>query len=274
MINDILVHLPVDRPNDVARDYAISAASMFDAHLSGVVIAAEFPRWAMTEGVNARIVEEWSAAQRAEAKKAAELFDERARLCGIRSDSRIVPDRFGQSAQLFSEIARNYDVSVMAQPDDEGDMRGGLLIEAALFNSGRPLLVIPFIQTSGLRLDRVMVCWDGSQNAARAVGAATPFLERARKVEVVTIEDKERPDELRGIKIAEHLSRRRVNVELKPIVAPDSEAADVILNEVAEANIDLIIMGAYGHSRFREFVLGGVTRSMLKAMTAPVLMAH
>lgn len=266
--------LPVDQPNDVARDYAISAASMFDAHLSGIVVAPEFPRWAMSEGVSARIVEEWSAERRAEAKKSAKLFDDRVRLRGLRADSRIVPDRLGESARLFSEIARNYDVSVVAQPEDEGDMRGGLLIEAALFNSGRPLLVVPFIQAKDIKLERVMVCWDGSQHAARAVGAAAPFLERARKVEVITVEDKERPDELRGIKIAEHLSRRRVDVELKPIVAPDSEAADVILNEVAEANIDLIIMGAYGHSRFREFVLGGVTRSMLKAMTAPVLMAH
>jgi nucleotide-binding universal stress UspA family protein len=220
------------------------------------------------------MIEQWRAEQRAEAKEASRLFDERARLHGIRSDSRIILSRFGDSARVFSEIARNYDLSVVAQTQDEIDVYNDLVIEAALFNSGRPVLVVPFIQTKDMKLDRVMVCWDGSQHAARAIGAAMPFLERARKVGVVTVEDKDRPDQLRGIKMAEHLSRHHLNVELKPIVAPDSEAANVILNEVADAGIDLIVMGAYGHSRFHDFVFGGVTRSMLKAMTAPVLMAH
>ncbi|MBN8955157.1 MAG: universal stress protein [Rhizobiales bacterium] len=274
MINDILVHLSAGSPNDVARDYAISIAKSFDAHLSGVVLTPEFPTWAATEGADTKTIEQWRAEQRDEADKAIRTFDEMARLRDTHSDSRIISSRHGDSARIFGEIARNYDLSVVAQTQDEIDLYNDLVIEAALFNSGRPVLVVPFIQTADMKLDRVMACWDGSQHAARAIGTAMPFLERARKVEVVTIQDADRPKELCGIKMAEHLSRHHINVELKPIVTPNSEVADVILNEVADAGIDLVVMGAYGHSRFREFVLGGVTRSMLKAMTAPALMAH
>ncbi len=119
-----------------------------------------------------------------------------------------------------------------------------------------------------------MVCWDGSRSAARAVGDALPLLQKARKIDVVTIEQTDRRNELRGAQIAEHLACHKLNVELKPLVAPGSEVADVILSQAADSATDLVVMGGYGHSRFREFVLGGATRGMIGAMTAPVLMSH
>jgi nucleotide-binding universal stress UspA family protein len=162
----------------------------------------------------------------------------------------------------------------VAQARPEDDLAESLTIEAALFGSGRPVLVVPYIQSSGLKLDRVMVCWDGGRNAARAVGDALPLLKRAGRIDVVTVEERERRNELRGAEIAEHLARHKLNVELKPIVAPDTEVADILLSEAADNGTDLIVMGAYGHSRLREFILGGATRGMLGAMTVPVLMSH
>jgi nucleotide-binding universal stress UspA family protein len=125
-----------------------------------------------------------------------------------------------------------------------------------------------------MALDRVMICWDGSKSATRAVGDAIPLLERAGHIDVVTVEDRDRRNELRGADIAVHLARHGLNVELKPVVAPDSDAANVILSQAADNATDLMVMGGFGHSRFREFVLGGVTRSILGAMTVPVLMSH
>lgn len=119
-----------------------------------------------------------------------------------------------------------------------------------------------------------MICWDGSRSAARAVGDAMPFLQLARSVEVVTIEARERRNDLAGAKIAEHLARHGMNVELKPIVAPGGDIAETILSHVADASIDMVVMGGYGHSRLREFVLGGATEGMLRSMTVPTLMAH
>ena len=101
-----------------------------------------------------------------------------------------------------------------------------------------------------------------------------PCCSAPAQVDVVTVDRKERRNDLRGAQIAEHLARHKVKVDLKSLVAPDSETADVILSQAADSEADLIVMGGYGHSRLREFVLGGVTRSMLGAMTAPVLMAH
>ena len=165
-------------------------------------------------------------------------------------------------------------MSVLAQAEPDGDVAETLAIEAALFNSGRPVLVVPYIQSTGLKLDRVMVCWDGSRNAARAVADAMPLLRRAGAIEVVTIESQERRNELAGAKIAEHLARHGLKVELKPIVASDADVANTILSHAADTAADLIVMGGYGHSRLREFILGGATDGMLKSMTVPTLMAH
>ena len=101
-----------------------------------------------------------------------------------------------------------------------------------------------------------------------------PFLSRAGAVEVVTIESRERRNALVGAKIAEHLARHGLKVELRPIVAPDFDVANTILSHAADNSTDLIVMGGYGHARLLEFVLGGATSGILSAMTVPTLMAH
>jgi len=150
-----------------------------------------------------------------------------------------------------------------------------LIIEAALFESGRPVLVVPYIQQEGLKLDRVMVCWDGSREAARALGDAMPLLRRAGAIDVVAVTT-ERPksDEIPGADIAQMLAHHDLKVELQRIGAPSIDVANAILNHASDTAADLIVMGAYGHSRLREFVLGGTTRAMLTSMTAPVMMSH
>jgi nucleotide-binding universal stress UspA family protein len=183
-------------------------------------------------------------------------------------------DDAADAATAFGKIARSYDLAVVAQPEQRQGLVETLMIEAALFDSGRPVLVVPYIHTDGIRLDRIVVCWDEGRNAARAVGDALPLLIRGKCVDVVTVEQKEQSDGLRGARIVDHLGWHGLNVSLQPIVAPDSEVANVILSYAADHGVDLIVMGAYGHSRFREFVLGGATRGMLTSMTVPVLMSH
>jgi nucleotide-binding universal stress UspA family protein len=136
------------------------------------------------------------------------------------------------------------------------------------------VLIVPYIQKGGLKLDRVMVAWDGSRGAARAVNDAMPFLTRAGLVEVVAVAEQGKDEELPAADIAEHLARRGVRIEVKPIVAPDAKVADVLLSHAADNAADLLVMGGFGHSRLRELVLGGVTRGILEAMTIPTLMAH
>ena len=275
MIKDIVVSLSVGRPRDVAGDFAISVATAFDAHLSGVAFAYEPVIGGMLMPVpDASLLESFRTENSRAAQRAKREFDEATRRAGVRSDSIALPATADEAARRFGTIARDYDLSVLAQAEPDGDVAETLAIEAALFNSGRPVLVVPYIQSTGLKLDRVMVCWDGSRNAARAVADAMPLVRRAGAIEVVTIESQERRNELAGAKIAEHLARHGLKVELKPIVASDADVANTILSHAADSAADLIVMGGYGHSRLREFILGGATDGMLKSMTVPTLMAH
>jgi nucleotide-binding universal stress UspA family protein len=275
MIKDIVVSLSVGKPHDVAGDFAMSVAIAFEAHLSGVAFAYEPVVGGMLMPVpDASFLETFRTENSRAADQARRAFDEATRRAGLASDSRTIAATADEAAHRFGEIARDYDLSVLGQAEPDGDVAETLAIEAALFNSGRPVLVVPYIQATGLKLDRVLVCWDGSRNAARAVGDAMPLLRRAGAIEVITIDSHERRNELAGAKIAEHLARHGLEVELKPIVSPDTDVAATILSYAADNATDLVVMGGYGHSRLREFILGGATDGMLRAMTVPTLMAH
>ena len=275
MVKDIIVNLSVGKPRDVAGDYAISVASAFDAHLSGTACAYEpvvdgmaFPSVAVS------LIDAFRAESAAEANRAKNAFEQNARRAGIAADSIVISGTASDAAKKLGELARDYDLSIVAQAQPDGDVAESMAIEGALFGSGRPVLVVPYIQSSGLKLDRVMVCWDGSRNAARAVGDAMPFLRRAGTIDVVTVDRQERRNELVGARIATHLARHGLKVELKPIIAPDSDVASAVLSFAADNSTDLIVMGGYGHTRLREFVLGGATSGILGSMTVPTLMAH
>ena len=275
MIKDILVNLSVGKPRDVAGDFAISVAALFDAHLSAVAFAFD-PAigGSILDGTSGPFIDELRARQKAAAEESQQAFDQRARLAGIIASSKVHSDDAADAAQVFGELARHYDLSIVAQEEPDDDLPQSLMIEAALFESGRPVLVVPYIQTADLKLDRIMLCWDGSRNAGRAVADALPFLKQASRVDIVTVETEERRNSLRGALIAEHLARHKLKVNLKPIVAPDSDVANVVLSQAADSETDLIVMGGYGHTRLREFILGGATRGMLDSMTVPVLMSH
>jgi nucleotide-binding universal stress UspA family protein len=183
----------------------------------------------------------------------------------------------GGAANAFARLARTFDLTVAAQAEPRHGMPGDLIVQAALFDSGRPVIVVPYIQQDPLKLDRVMVCWDGSRTAARAVADAMPLLEFAKSIEVVTVSNGKGNGS--GAKqagaedVAQHLMRHGLKAEIKPIVA-DSDIATTLLSHAADTGADVMVMGGYGHSRLREFILGGVTRGILASMTVPVLMSH
>lgn len=276
MIKDIVVNLSVDPGRDVAGNYAVSVAEAFGAHLGAVAFSYEpiIPPTIMG-GVPASFIEE----QRAQADKAAgdaiSKFDGAARRAGISWESRSLSASLAGAADMFGRIARRFDLSVVGQAEPHQVAPEELIAEGALFASGRPVLVVPYIQKGGLKLARVMVAWDGSRNAARAVADAMPLLGKAAAIDVVIVaEDRGNSDELPGADIAQHLARHGLKVDLRRIVAGDNDVASTLLSEAADTSADLIVMGAYGHSRLREFILGGVTRGILAAMTVPTLMSH
>jgi nucleotide-binding universal stress UspA family protein len=167
-----------------------------------------------------------------------------------------------------------FDLVVVGQTNPENGGYEDLIIASALFDSGRPVIVVPYIQKQPSKLSRVIVCWDAGRTAARAVADAMPLLERADKVDVVSVSQRAGSDqEIPSVDVARHLARHGVTVEVQRIVS-DIDVAASILSYAADSAADLLVMGAYGHSRLREFILGGVTRGMLQSMTVPVLMSH
>ena len=275
MIKDILVNLSTEAKRDAAGDYAVSVAMTLKAHLTGVAFAYEaYVPETVFAGVSASLV----AAHRAETKKAAtaaaEKFEQSARGASLSVESRVIGASFEGSADIFGHLARRCDLSIVKQSEPQR-VGADHIIEAALFGSGRPVLVVPYIQKQGLKLDRVLLCWDGSRNAARAIADALPLLAHSNNVDVITIAAKDdKKGEVPGADIAHHLARHQLKVDLKRLVAPDMDVASTILSHAADISADLIVMGGYGHSRLREFVLGGATREILASMTVPTFMSH
>jgi nucleotide-binding universal stress UspA family protein len=181
----------------------------------------------------------------------------------------------GHVGDTFGRLARSFDLSVIRQAEPNKAEQEVPIIEGALFESGRPVIVVPYVQTQGAKFDRVMVGWDGSRTAARAIGDAMPVLERAKMIEVFTVvASPTKNTELPGIDIGQHLSRHGLNVEVKRIPAGGINVPEAILSHAADISADFMVMGGYGHSRLREYVLGGATRGILASMTLPTLMSN
>jgi nucleotide-binding universal stress UspA family protein len=274
MIKDIVANLSVGASRDVAPDFAVSVAATFDAHLTGVAFRYE-PLAPVADGFPAKAMQSQRIENEKAAKAAVAKFDEVARRAAVSAESRIVDVPVASAHNVFANIVRRFDLAIIGQPEPHKPALERLIVEAALFDSGRPVLIVPYIQRAGLKLDRVMVCWDGSRSAARAVADAMPFIVRAKAAEVVIVtSEPTKSNEMPGADIAHHLARHGTKVEIKPIVTAEIDVTSTILSHAADASADFLVMGGYGHSRLREFVLGGVTRGILTSMTVPTLMSH
>jgi nucleotide-binding universal stress UspA family protein len=276
MIKDIVVNLNVGEGARPAGDYAVSVAAAFDAHLAGIAFLYDPIVPVSGAGyIPAEVVETQERDNVAGAKAAIDRFVAASTRAGVAAEPLTLSASFAGVGDQFGRIARRFDLAIVGQAEPETSAVEEVIVEGALFGSGRPIIIVPYIQKAPLKLDRVMVTWDGGRAAARAIADAMPLLERAARVELVIIaNERGKQDEIEGVDMAQHLARHGLNVDVKRTVAGDIDVADVLLSHAADAGTDFIVMGGYGHSRLREFVLGGVTRSILRSMTAPVLMSH
>ena len=272
-IKDVLVLLEAGERGEHLADYAISVADQTKAYLTAAGIALEIVPPASFMGDYPYDIMQQATQQARAAVKSA--YDKLALAKPGGLDTQLVTIQAlpGQAREEFGRLARHFDMSIVGQAlpgqrDDE------LLAEAALFRSGRPVLIMPHIHRGPAKFGKVMVCWDGGLAAARAIGDAIPLLKLAGKVEVVSVASNSLPpDELPGFNITRHLARHDINAVVRKL--PDGDdIGSILLSYAADSAADLIVMGGYGHSRWREFVLGGATRSLMEAMTVPVFMAH
>ena len=274
MIKDIIVHLEHQAARDPARDFAITIAEIFDAHLADAY-APDFPGYVMLQ-IPSDIVAQMMAESEKAALAAIELFDAAARRSLISAEHRLLKPVGATAPVLLSALARRFELSVLMQ-SEPNRVDNDEIIETTLFESGRPLIVVPYIQKDGLKLDHVVCCWDGSRAATRAINDGLPLLTKTTTVDLLIVLNEKTntaPNEIRGAEMAKHLARHDVKVQIVTVPAADIDVTNAILSYVADVSGTLIVMGGYGHAKLREMILGGVTRGMLQSMTVPVFMSH
>jgi nucleotide-binding universal stress UspA family protein len=280
-LNDILVHLDVTPRSEARLAVAARIATQHGAHLTGVHVI-DIPSANYFYGAAMPFVpanpEDIVERMRAEAAEAAAPVEAAFRDCvrrnGLQGEWRLVE---GNPAAMVALHARYADLTVVGQPDSYEPRVSDAITVTTVMTSGRPVLAIPFAGDFPTVGERVLVAWNASREAARAVNDALPLIAGAKQVIVLAINPQ------RGIgghgdvpaaDIALHLARHGVKAEAAHTVAKDISDGEALLSYAADIGADLIVAGAYGHSRARELVFGGVTRTLIAEMTAPVLLSH
>jgi nucleotide-binding universal stress UspA family protein len=253
MLSDILVVF--EDSNKAAGPYALSIARRFGSRIT--VVRPRRDAHLTSNGsleMRHELLRVGRESRDAHARQMLEDFGAHARAASVEAE---ILDFDGPDNLQPSEVghfARSFDLVIVEQvevgePPELGDLNGAILAEA-----GRPVIVVPGIQRDPARFERIVAAWDGSASSARALGDAAPLLERAEYVEVVT---------------ATALAASQ------PVVSGgERDPANLLLSHVADVSADLIVAGGYGHSRLREAILGGVTRTFMTSMTVPVFMSH
>ena len=261
-IKDLLISLDSLTAPDAQLPYAVQVTEALGAHAIGV---AHIPA-GETE-------------PREEVQRAMDRFASAGDRSGISRETRLAKCSAGKFAEQLSVQARHVDLTIIGQPSSEGanGKQHTALYEELLFHSGRPVLVVPWAGHPKPKPRTAIVAWDASSTAARALSDAMPILSLTEKVIVLVATD-DRQSDLGtdpGTDIAHHLARHDLNVEVRRIpLDPETPTADLLLSQSADLGADLMVMGGYHHSRMREVLFGGVTRTVIKTMTVPVLMPH
>ena len=273
-LKDLLVVVDNDPACASRIDVARRLAEAHEAHLTGlhvmprpVPLYSDAPTPVALETMQRQELEQAAA-------RAAALFEGRTRGTTARTERRVVE---GHPLEVVTVHARHADLIVVGQGRDLGEASADLssLPADLVLAAGRPVLVVPRYGTFLSVGADVLVAWDASREATRAVHDALPLLRRARKVTVLSIDPEDTGEpRIAGGDIALHLARHGVPVQAATVSGADIAVGDLLLSYGADHGIDLIVMGAYGHTRFRELILGGATRQLLQSMTVPVFMSH
>ncbi len=274
---NLLVYLD-DRKSCAGRvAAAIALAQAHGAHLTGLYVA---PDPQLPGNLRAEVPQEYLqmlGEHQKEAMAAARAaFIKTVEKAGVNADCRTTHASSTMVADIIALHARYADLVVLGQPENEARVDfSATNTEDAVMTGGRPALVVPYIGAGKTIGQRIMVAWDGGREAARAVNDAMPALEMAESVKVVAVNPKKGQHAMEpGADIALHLARHGIKVEVQHFDVRDMSIADALLSRASDQDIDLLVMGAYGHSRVREWVMGGTTRQIFAQMTVPVMMSH
>ena len=276
---DILAVISSLESDEHVLKAAEQLASVRDAHITGLLVNWIPPLSTVVEGwiVDARwgeLVED----ARGLLERERQAVEKRLSSVDAHASASALLIEPGAARSLVATYSRYADITVAPRPLKAGS--GGLrapLVEAALFEAGRPVLVVPPEFDDGPIGKTVVVCWNASRESARALADAMPLLARAEKVVVATVDAKPSLDghgDMPGVDISRHLARHDLDVEIRNVDSMGRTAAEALLETCEAVDADLIVMGGYGRSRMSEFVFGGMTRDMLSTSPIPIHMSH
>lgn len=275
----ILVHLNDERRVGQLIDVAGHIADRNEAHIIGLYVVPSTVV-GIASGIGARLAQSGRALFREEAHRIETAFNEAMKGRAVVGEWRLLEPRRDHPGipEAVIEQARTADLVVASQSDESWDW--SLLLdfpERLALETGRPTLIVPHSGRFPRVGRRALVAWNGKREATRAVFDALPLLSQAEAVKVLWVDPGRTPAELGrtpGSDLAAALARHGIKCEVGTSVTAGIEVGDDLLSRVSDFDADLLVMGCYGHSRFREFVFGGATREILGHMTVPTLMSH
>lgn len=275
MLKDLCVYLDGSEADDERLEAARQLAVANDAAISGLYIN-QMPEIVISDayGTSGVAIDEIQAAARAEGAKVAEKLKAKLDKLDVRHELRHYDVPISRWRFVAEAEARLFDLFVASLPSRAED--SSELIETVLFGGGRALLLLPEGGARNMPPKTVLLGWKNSRESARAVSQAIPFMNSADMVSVCMINEghvSSIDSATQGKDIARHLDRHGVKVDLNP-VSEGRGVGQTLMDEAKLINADLIVMGGYGHTRFREWLLGGATRDVLMNMDRPVLIAH
>lgn len=275
-LTNILVHLDDGQACGERLELSAQLAQSYDAHLSALYVGRFLTQALLVDAPpSGMLIEALEKEQQIRTAKVRALFESRTSNVESRREFHAED---GDPVYWLTLYGRYADVIVVQQPE-EGDIviGAGAMLGALALSCGRPVLVIPRAAVTSLSADRIMIAWNGSREAARAVADALPFLQKASEVEVVTVDEVKTTADGAGPSVHDvcrHLERHGIKAAAVELPRPEIKIADALLSRAAAQGADLVVLGAYGHSRFRELVLGGVTQQFLSHCAAPLLLSH
>jgi nucleotide-binding universal stress UspA family protein len=265
-----------DEPTRAALDQALSIAQKNNAHLTVTIAAAKVsvPFSPVGAWFGSPLVGDLNRQTVTKAEEVADDARTRAKAAGITSDIRVVFDHVENVAEKAIEAARLSDLVIVDQSRGRLDTTG-ILFEAALFRSGRPLIVASPRKPVFNSVKSVTIAWDGSAHAARAVGDALSIFHEIEFAHIVSVSGEKNLDgTASGADLAIHLARKGLESTVETVDSGGSSVGAVLDTYSARVGSDLTIMGGYGHSRLREFIFGGVTIELTQSSIVPLFLAN